>query len=53
MPVLREANPHSNPGSPDNPHYMVVRRMGPRPPGTLQEGTQGLDLPTCRDQQVY
>jgi hypothetical protein len=34
-----------SPGAPDNPHYLVIRRVGPGPSGTIQEGTQGLDPP--------
>jgi hypothetical protein len=53
MPVLREANPHSSPGAPDNPHYMVVRHVGPRPSEALQEGAQELDPPTRHGRQVH
>jgi hypothetical protein len=42
MPVLREADPHSGRGAPDNPHYMAICHMGLGPPGTLPKVPMGL-----------
>jgi hypothetical protein len=46
--VLCKVDPSSGLGAPYNPHYMVVCYVGPRPSGTLQESTQGLDPPARR-----
>jgi hypothetical protein len=39
MPVFHEADSRPSPRTPDNPHYMVVHRVGPGPSKTFQEGT--------------
>jgi hypothetical protein len=48
MPILRLLNTRPGPGTLDNPHYLAFHRVGSVPPGTLQEGTRGLDLPAHR-----
>jgi hypothetical protein len=53
MLVLLEANPRSGLEAPDNPHYMVICRVGPGPSRALQESTQGLDPLACRGGQVH
>jgi hypothetical protein len=53
VPILCKTNPHSDTGSPDHPHYMVVCHVRSGPFGALQESARGLDPPTCCGRQVH